>query len=151
MDKNLKNNTYYKRIIDKEFDLSLRAFGAANLVGVKWCGKTRVAEERAKSKMYLKDGSNKEGLIETSKINPIALLDGENPKLIDEWQKSPEIWNLIRDDLDKNYVFGKYILTGSTTPLDPKKIQHSGAGRITSIVLNLLLYGNLKNLVEKFH
>ncbi len=111
MDKNLKNNTYYKRIIDKEFDLSLRAFGATNLVGVKWCGKTRTSRERAKSEIYLEDDSNKEGLIETSKINPIALLDGENPKLIDEWEEAPNVWDAIRGYCDdSNHRKGLFIL-----------------------------------------
>ena len=64
----MEENIYYKRIIDKEPDLSLRVFGATNLVGVKWCGKTKVADQRAKSKMYLQDDLNKEGLIETAKL-----------------------------------------------------------------------------------
>lgn len=67
--------------------------------------------------------------------DPKSTLIGKTPHLIDEWQKAPEIWNIIRDELDKNYEFGKYILTGSTTPVNPEKIQHSGAGRITTLVL----------------
>ena len=63
------------------------------------------------------------------------MLKGEWPNLIDEWQKAPEIWNEIKNDLDEDYQFGKYIITGSATPLDPSKIQHSGAGRIS--VMNL--------------
>ncbi len=64
-----------------------------------------------------------------------GVLKGEYPRLIDEWQKAPELWNEIKADLDENYRFGKYIITGSTTPIDPSKIQHSGAGRISRMSL----------------
>lgn len=67
--------------------------------------------------------------------DPLSTLIGKKPHLIDGWQKVPEIWNLIRDALDEDYQSGKYILTGSTTPVDPSKIQHSGAGRISSLIL----------------
>ena len=145
MDKNLKNNTYYKRIIDKEFDLSLRALGATNLVGVKWCGKTRTAKERAKSTMYLQDDPNKEGLIETSKINPIALLDGEKPKLIDEWEEAFNIWDVIRGYCDdSNHKKGLFILTSSN--LKKVKTSHTGTGRICTLKMYpMSLYESLES------
>ena len=68
-----------------------------------------------------------------ARMNPRAVLEGEKPRLIDEWQKAPDIWNQVRDDLDVDYQFGKYILTGSSTPADKTEIHHSGAGRITPV------------------
>ena len=68
-------------------------------------------------------------------MDPSSALIGNKPHLIDEWQKAPELWNIIKDDLDKEYEFGKYILTCSTTPVDESKIQHSGAGRISTLLL----------------
>ena len=84
---------YLDRIVDKELDLKLRAFGATNIVGPKWCGKTTTAEQRAKSQIRLQKDPNKEGLIRTAEINPIALLAGEQPRLIDEWQDAPNLWD----------------------------------------------------------
>ena len=80
----MEENIYYKRIIDKTFDLSLRTFGATNIEGPKWCGKTKTAEQRAKSKIMLQKDPNKEALIATAKLNPVSLLEGDNPRLIDE-------------------------------------------------------------------
>ena len=68
-----------------------------------------------------------------ARMNPKAVLVGENPRLIDEWQKAPDIWNQVKDDLDFNYEFGKYILTGSSTPADKTEVHHSGAGRIAPL------------------
>lgn len=68
-----------------------------------------------------------------ARMNPKAVLKGETPRLIDEWQKAPDIWNQVKDDLDFNYEFGKYILTGSSTPADKTEVHHSGAGRITPV------------------
>lgn len=69
-------------------------------------------------------------------MNPKAMLVGDKPRLIDEWQKAPDIWNYIKDDLDFDYSFGKYILNGSSTPADKSEIYHSGAGRITSVMMH---------------
>lgn len=68
-----------------------------------------------------------------AKMNPKAMLMGDTPRLIDEWQKAPDIWNQVKDDLDFNYEFGKYILTGSSTPADKTEVHHSGAGRIAPV------------------
>ena len=122
---------YINRTIEPYLERKLKSSGCVLVSGPKFCGKTTLCEHYAKSMVSLKT----ESAINLALADPKSALKGEFPHLIDEWQKAPEIWNLIRDDLDKNYVFGKYILTGSTTPLNPKKIQHSGAGRITSIVL----------------
>ena len=70
-----------------------------------------------------------------ARLNPKAMLKGETPRLIDEWQKAPDIWNQVKDDLDFNYEFGKYILTGSSTPADKTEVHHSGAGRIAPVMM----------------
>ena len=136
---------YYKRIIDKRFDLNLRAFGATNIVGPKWCGKTKTAEQRAKSAIYLQKDPNKEGLIATAKINPAALLDGENPRLIDEWQDAPNIWDAVRSYCDDaNHKKGLFILTGSTSK--KVKTSHTGTGRISTLKMYpMSLYESLES------
>jgi len=76
---------------------------------------------------------NTQQAISMARMNPKAVLNGEKPRLIDEWQKAPDVWNQVKDDLDFNYEFGKYILTGSSTPADKTTVHHSGVGRIASI------------------
>ena len=78
---------------------------------------------------------NTKQAIAMARLNPKAMLKGETPRLIDEWQKAPDIWNQVKDDLDFNYEFGKYILTGSSTPADKTEVHHSGAGRIAPVMM----------------
>ena len=120
---------YYNRLIEKEIDLKLRTSGAVVVAGPKFCGKTTTCMLYQKSFVKL----NTKQTIAMSRMNPKAMLKGETPRLIDEWQKAPDIWNQIKDDLDFNYEFGKYILTGSSTPADKTEVHHSGAGRITPV------------------
>lgn len=122
---------YINRVIEPYLDRKLNSSGCVLVNGPKFCGKTTMCKHIAKSSTSLK--TNNAILLASS--DPKSTLIGEKPHLIDEWQKVPEIWNIIRDDLDNDYQFGKYILTGSTTPVNPEKIQHSGAGRITTLVL----------------
>ncbi len=122
---------YYKRLVDDTFDLSLRAFGATNIVGPKWCGKTKTAEQRAKSAIYLQKYPDKEALLATANINPSLLLKGANPRLIDEWQDAPTIWDAVRSYCDDANGRGLFILTGSTSK--KVKTSHSGTGRICTL------------------
>ena len=122
---------YVERLMEGVLERKLNSSGCVLVTGPKSCGKSTMCLRHAKSVAELKTQND----IEVAKTDPKSALKGEIPHLIDEWQKSPDIWNQIKKDLDDDYVFGKYIITGSTTPLDPKKIQHSGAGRITSMVL----------------
>lgn len=124
-------NNYINRTIEPYLKRKLKSSGCVLVSGPKFCGKTTMCEHYAKSITSLKTSN----AIKLALADPKSALIGEKPHLIDEWQKAPEIWNVIRDDLDKEYEFGKYILTGSTTPVNPEKIQHSGAGRITTLVL----------------
>lgn len=120
---------YYERLIEEQIALKLRTSGAVVVAGPKFCGKTTTCMLYQKSFVKL----NTKQTIAMARINPKAVLVGENPRLIDEWQKAPDIWNQVKDDLDFNYEFGKYILTGSSTPADKTEVHHSGAGRITPL------------------
>ncbi len=120
---------YYNRLVEKEIELKLKTSGAVVVAGPKFCGKTTTCMLYQKSFVKL----NTKQAIAMARMNTKAVLKGEKPRLIDEWQKAPDIWNQIKDDLDFNYEFGKYILTGSSTPADKTEVHHSGAGRITPV------------------
>lgn len=120
---------YYPRLIEKEIALKLRTSGAVLVAGPKFCGKTTTCMLYQKSFVKL----NTRQAINMARMNPKGVLAGEKPRLIDEWQKASDIWNQVKDDLDFDYQFGKYILTGSSTPADKTEVHHSGAGRITPI------------------
>lgn len=107
----------------------MKSSGAVLVAGPKFCGKTTTCMRFQKSFLKL---STKQA-ITMARMNPKGALQGEKPRLIDEWQKAPDIWNQVRDDLDMDYQFGKYILTGSSTPADKTEVHHSGAGRITPV------------------
>ena len=122
---------YLLRIVDKSVELKLRAFGATNIVGPKWCGKTTTAKQYTNSCIQFQKDPNKEGLIKTAAINPSALLDGAKPRLIGEWQDAPNIWDAVRTCCDEHKGKGHFILTGSTS----KKVEthHTGTGRISRL------------------
>ena len=120
---------YYERLIEEQIALKLKTSGAVVVAGPKFCGKTTTCMLYQKSFVKL----NTKQAITIARMNPKAMLAGETPRLIDEWQKAPDIWNQVKDDLDFNYEFGKYILTGSSTPADKTEVHHSGAGRITPL------------------
>lgn len=126
-----KVKDYISRLAEQTLLTKLNSSGCVVVTGPKFCGKSTMCEEFAKSVTALKTTNS----IELAKTDPKSALIGANPHLIDEWQKAPEIWNVIKDDLDSDYQFGKYILTGSTTPIEPSKIQNSAAGRITPMML----------------
>lgn len=121
--------TYYSRLVEKEIELKLRTSGAVLVAGPKFCGKTTTCMLYQNSFVKL----NTKQAIAMARMNPRAMLNGDKPRLIDEWQKAPDIWNQVKDDLDFNYEFGKYILTGSSTPADKTEVHHSGAGRIAPV------------------
>ena len=122
---------YYNRLLEKEIDLKLKTSGAVLVAGPKFCGKTTTCMLYQKSFIKL----NTKQVIAMARMNPKAVLRGETPRLIDEWQKAPDIWNQVKDDLDFNYEFGKFILTGGSTPADKTEVHHSGAGRITPLLM----------------
>ena len=124
---------YKKRIIDEKIERYLRLFGAICLEGPKYSGKTWTARYHAKSESLLyvntAAGANE---LELAKMSPQVILEGEKPKLIDEWQEATNLWDEIRYDVDRTGLKGQYILTGSSTP-KREGISHSGAGRFGKI------------------
>lgn len=120
---------YYERCIEKQIERTLRTSGALVVAGPKFCGKTTTCMRYQKSFIKL----NTTRSIQIASLNPAAVLKGDQPRLIDEWQKVPDIWNQVKNDLDEEYGFGKFILTGSSTPADKTQVLHSGAGRITPL------------------
>ncbi|MBR7060191.1 MAG: ATP-binding protein [Eubacterium sp.] len=120
---------YYKRYIEKTIEKKLNSCGAVVVEGPKFCGKTTTALRYAKSQIRLNTSSS----IELAKLETRNVLRGEKPRVIDEWQTVPDIWNEVKGWIDENPAFGQFILTGSSTPADKSAIYHSGAGRITTV------------------
>lgn len=125
---------YLHRIADETLDLRLEAFGAVQIAGPKWCGKTTTAERRAASVIKMQDPDRREGYLATSRTKPSLLLKGDTPRLIDEWQVAPVIWDAVRHAVDERRMKGQFILTGSTV-VDDEKIMHTGTGRITKMAM----------------
>lgn len=123
---------YMSRVYDGELADHLSAMGAVHVVGPKWCGKTTTARQQASSVIEMQDPDRREGYLETAKIQPSALLAGDKPRLIDEWQVAPQLWDAVRVSVDRIGAPGQYILTGSNA-VNSSKIMHSGTGRIASI------------------
>lgn len=125
---------YYPRLIQKEIELKLKSSGAVLVYGPKFCGKTTTCMLYQKSYIKL----NTKQRITMARLNPKVVLEGEEPRLIDEWQTSPDIWNQVKEALDEDYQFGRFILTGSSTPADKTDVYHSGAGRITPVFMRTM-------------
>lgn len=126
---------YRKRIADDILIRKLEGKGAVLIEGPKWCGKTTTAEQLAASILYMDDPEKKEQNIAMSELNPKRLLKGAVPRLIDEWQLAPKLWDAIRFEVDHIGELGQFILTGSAVPADTKDITHSGTGRFTWLTM----------------
>ena len=122
-------NTYKKRIADGLLQRKLAGKGAVLIEGAKWCGKTTTAEQIAASVKYMTETGMVEQNIQMASLNPKLLLRGETPRLIDEWQIAPGLWDSVRFESDHRPL-GQFILTGSSVPPDMNKVIHSGTGRI---------------------
>ena len=121
---------YRARIADALLHEQLEASGAVLIVGPKWCGKTTTAEQQAKSVVYMNDPDTEEELLLIASTNARRLLSGATPRLIDEWQMAPKLWDAIRFEVDhREHGIGQFILTGSAVPANTETIHHSGAGR----------------------
>ena len=108
----MATNEYIKRICDEELAFQLECAGAVVVQGPKWCGKTRTSEEIAKSVIKLQDPLKKKEYHQIAQTMPSVLLEGRSPRLIDEWQDAPQLWDAIRYDVDHSHEFGKFILGG---------------------------------------
>ena len=128
---------YLNRIADDELEFRLECSGAVLIQGPKWCGKTTTAAQQAKSIIKLQDTDKNEGYKQTSLVKPSLLLKGDNPRLIDEWQEIPVLWDTVRNSVDEKNETGLYILTGSNS-IDKDKIMHSGTGRISRMRMDTM-------------
>ncbi len=126
---------YRKRIADKILQDKLEAKGAVLIEGSKWCGKTTTANQIAKSVLYMQDPAKKIHNLKMAELDPALLLEGNTPRLIDEWQLAPQLWDAVRFEVDKRDQFNQFILTGSSTPVADMTTSHSGTGRISRMTM----------------
>lgn len=126
---------YRKRIVEETFQGLLDAMGAVLIEGPKWCGKTTMAKRYAGSAIALDEEGEMENYLSLAATNPARLLKGEAPRLIDEWQLAPVLWDAVRKEVDKRNETGQFVLTGSSLPVDREKIVHSGAGRFGYLLM----------------
>ncbi|MCH5213151.1 MAG: ATP-binding protein [Oscillospiraceae bacterium] len=128
----MKNELYKPRIIDKQIENYLKAFGAICVEGPKWCGKTWTSSYHCRSEIFIGSPDGNFQNRRLAEISPSMVLEGETPRMIDEWQEHPPLWDAVRSKVDENGKKGQFILTGSSTP-KRKGILHSGAGRIARL------------------
>jgi len=122
---------YKKRIADEMLKKRLASKGAVLIQGPKWCGKTTTAEQAAASVLYMDNPKEIKSNLFRADTDPESLLEGENPRLIDEWQLAPKLWDAVRFSVDHKRRFGLYILTGSAVPPETGEIHHTGTGRFS--------------------
>ena len=130
--KNIWYMEYYKRMVDSLLTDQLDSSGAVLIEGPKWCGKTTTATQQAASVLKLQDPDMREQYFATAAIKPSLLLTGKTPRLIDEWQELPVLWDSVRTVVDERNDVGQFILTGSNS-IDKSAIRHSGTGRIATM------------------
>ena len=128
---------YLPRIADKQLENILSVMGAVLITGPKWCGKTTTSQQQAKSIIKMQDPDLAQGYIATAETKPSLLLKGDNPRLIDEWQIAPVLWDAVRVAVDERQEKGLFILTGSTS-VDESSIMHSGTVRIARMSMNTM-------------
>ncbi len=126
---------YKSRIADRLLAKRLASKGAVLIEGPKWCGKTTTAEQQAGSILYMDDPAALEANLQMAEIDPSVLLEGETPRLIDEWQLAPKLWDTVRFEVDHRHDVGQFVLTGSAVPAEEKDIHHSGTGRFSWLTM----------------
>ena len=133
----IANDKYKSRLVDTQIEKYLRIFGAVCVEGPKWCGKTWTSSYHANSEFLVGDPKGNFSNRMLAETDPYTVLEGKTPRLIDEWQEVPALWDATRSFVDRNGEKGQIILTGSSTPA-AKGILHSGTGRIKSIRMNTM-------------
>lgn len=126
---------YKPRIADAILQRKLAGKGAVLIEGPKWCGKTTTAEKAAQSTLYMADPENEKQNLMLADINPKLLLHGDAPRLIDEWQVAPKLWDAVRYEVDHRDEEGQFILTGSAVPPNNEEIKHTGTGRFSWLLM----------------
>ena len=126
---------YKHRIADQMLAKKLASKGAILIEGPKWCGKTTTAEQQANSILYMDNPTSLATNLEMAEIDASVLLDGDTPRLIDEWQLAPKLWDAIRFEIDHRREVGQFVLTGSAVPAEEKDIHHSGTGRFSWLTM----------------
>jgi len=134
----IKKMRYSKRLADSILKEMLEAKGAVLVEGAKWCGKTTTAEQISNSRLYMQDPAKKEQNLQLANLNPSLLLEGKTPRLIDEWQLAPKLWDAVRFEVDRRNEFNQFILTGSAVPASTDEISHSGTGRISRLLMRTM-------------
>lgn len=124
---------YKSRIADALLSRKLEGKGAVLIEGAKWCGKTTTAEQQAKSIVYMTDPEKSYQYLSMVELNPKTLLEGKTPRLFDEWQIAPKLWDAIRFEVDHRDDLGQFILTGSAVPPETEEIYHTGTGRFARV------------------
>lgn len=127
--------TYKSRIADDLLQARLRRKGAVLIEGPKWCGKTTTAEQHAASILYMADPQKRKQNLQAAKMNVGNILNGAVPRLIDEWQIAPTLWDSVRFEVDQRNEVGQFILTGSSVPPKSDEIYHSGTGRFAKLLM----------------
>ena len=125
---------YLSRIADRLLADRLESSGAVLVEGPKWCGKTRTSLEASKSHLFMQDPDKRASYLKAADTKPSLLLKGETPRLLDEWQTAPVLWDAVRYAVDMRSAKGQFILTGSAVPKD-NIVQHSGTGRISRFTM----------------
>ncbi len=129
---------YRPRIADRMLSRRLKGVGAVLIQGPKWCGKTTTAEQQARSVVYMDDPEYMDQNIELANLSPRKILEGATPRLIDEWQLAPQLWDAARFEVDHRDDVGQFIFTGSAVPADTDKIHHSGTGRFAWLTMRTM-------------
>ncbi len=129
------DKAYRIRVVDRILKRKLQGKGAVLIEGPKWCGKTTTAEQVAESILYMDDPQYLEQNINMANLNPKRLLAGQTPRLIDEWQIAPKLWDAVRFEVDHRNDLGQFILTGSAVPPETKQIMHTGTGRFSWLTM----------------
>ena len=143
LNQRLTGDNYFPRIADKIIERKLQYAGAIEIRGPKWCGKTQSALQQAKSSILMQDPDKRNDYRVLADTKPSILLRGEHPRLIDEWQEAPQLWDAVRYFVDESSEPGCFLLTGSSTPTSLPS--HSGAGRIASIDMGVMTLSESKD------
>ena len=141
---------YLPRICDILLEKELSSTGAVLIEGAKWCGKTSTAMRAAKSILYMQDPDSAAANLALADTKPSLLLKGDSPRLIDEWQMAPVLWDAVRFEVDRRGIPGQFILTGSAVPADGK-IAHTGTGRFARLLMRPMSLFESQESMAAFH